>query len=167
MDLSGRWEFSFDRDLNGQLVPTSLAHEVIFIMLDERNFVGRLVFPPDDPSRFTGLLTTTSQGTLFSLRQVNEQSGYQALYIGKLERELRRLGIDRPRFEDYAALFPKLGGVDELLAAVGFGDIATASVATKILDAERSVAAAAEARVAGIFTDLAGPDGDFRLTRIR
>jgi hypothetical protein len=47
MDLSGRWEFSFDRDLNGQLVPTSLSHEVIFIMLDEHNFVGRLVFPPD------------------------------------------------------------------------------------------------------------------------
>ena len=94
-------------------MPTSLAHEVIFIMLDERNFVGRLVFPPDDPSRFTGLLTTTSQGTLFSLRQVNEQSGYQALYIGKLE-----------------------------------------------------PSAAAEARVAGIFTDLAGPDSDFRLKRI-
>ncbi|MBA3548446.1 MAG: hypothetical protein H0T76_18340 [Nannocystis sp.] len=114
MDLSGRWEFSFDRDLNGQLVPTTLAHEVIFIMLDEHNFVGRLVFPPDDPSRFTGRLTTTSQGTLFSLYQVNEQSGYQALYIGKLE-----------------------------------------------------PSSAADARVAGIFSDLAGPDGDFRLKRIR
>ncbi len=111
MDLSGRWEFSFDRDLNGQLVPTTLAHEIIFIMLDEHSFVGRLVFPPDDPSRFTGRLTTTSQGTLLSLYQVNEQSGYQANYIGKLE--------------------------------------------------PNSVA------VAGIFNDLAGPDGDFRLKRIR
>jgi hypothetical protein len=113
MDLSGRWEFSFDRDLNGQLVPTSLAQEVIFIMLDDHNFVGRFVFPADDPSRFTGRLTTTSQGTLFSLYQVNEHTGYQALYIGKLE--------------------PSAG----------------------------------DARVAGIFSDLAGPDGDFRLKRIR
>ena len=113
MDLSGRWEFSFDRTLNGQLVPTSVPHELILIMLDEVNLVGRLVFPADDTSRFTGRLCTTSQGTLFSLHQVNEQSGYQALYIGKLE-----------------------------------------------------PSAAAEARVAGIFTDLAGPDGDFRLKRI-
>jgi hypothetical protein len=109
MDLSGRWEFSFDRTLNGQLVPTSVPHEVIFIMLDERNLVGRLVFPAEDTSRFHGNLHTTSQGTLFSLHQVNEKTGYQALYIGKVE-----------------------------------GD----------------------SRIAGIFTDLAGPDGDFRLRRI-
>jgi len=114
MDLSGRWEFGFDRTLNGQLVPTTLAHELILIMLDEHNFVGRLVFPAGDPSRFTGRLSTTGQGTLFSLHQVNEQTGYQALYIGKLES--------------------------------GPG---------------------ADARVVGIFTDLAGPDGDFRLKRIR
>jgi hypothetical protein len=112
MDLSGRWEFSFDRDLNGQLVPTTLSQEVIFIMLDEQNFVGRLVFPADDPSRFTGRLSTTSQGTLFSLHQLNEQTGYQALFIGKLE-----------------------PGAPE--------------------------------RIGGIFSDLAGPDGDFRLKRIR
>ena len=65
-----------------------------------------------------------------------------------LERELKRLGIDRPKFDDYAALFPKLGGVEELLAAIGFGDVATGSVATKILDAERTAAAAAEAETA-------------------
>ncbi len=109
MDLSGRWEFSFDRTLNGQLVPTSVPHELILIMLDEVNLVGRLVFPADDTSRFTGRLCTTSQGTLFSLHQVNDKTGYQALYIGKVE-----------------------------------GD----------------------SRIAGIFTDLAGPDGDFRLRRI-
>ena len=110
MDLSGRWEFSFDRTLNGQLVPTSVPHEVIFIMLDANNFVGRLVFPADDPSRFTGRLSTTSQGTLFSLYQVNEQTGYQALYIGKVE---------------------------------------------------------GESKLSGIFTDSAGPDGDFRMKKIR
>ena len=109
MDLSGRWEFSFDRTLNGQLVPTSVPYEVIFIMMDAVSFVGRLVFPAEDKSRFTGTLSKTRQGTLFSLHQVNEQSGYQALYIGKVD-----------------------------------GDT----------------------RIAGIFTDLAGPDGDFRLRRI-
>ena len=109
MDLSGSWESSFDRTLNGQLVPTSVPHELILIMLDEVNLVGRLVFPADDTSRFTGRLCTTSQGTLFSLHQVNDKTGYPALYIGKVE-----------------------------------GD----------------------SRIAGIFTDLAGPDGDFRLRRI-
>lgn len=110
MDLSGRWELSFDRNLNGTLVPTTVPHEIILIMIDEATIVGRLVFPAEDRSRFTGKLTTTSQGTLFSLQQVDEQTGYQAHYIGKIE------GDDR---------------------------------------------------VAGIFTDLAGPDGDFRLKRIR
>lgn len=110
MDLSGRWEFSFDRTLNGQLVPTSVPYEVIFIMTNETSLVGRLVFPGEDISRFTGTLTTTSQGTMFSLHQINDKTGYQALYIGKLD-----------------------------------GD----------------------SRIAGIFTDLAGPDGDFRLRRIR
>ena len=110
MDLSGRWEFSFDRTLNGQLVPTSVPYEVIFIMVDTVSFIGRLVFPAEDVSRFVGKLSTTGQGTLLSLHQVNEQTGYQALYIGKID------GDDR---------------------------------------------------IAGIFTDLAGPDGDFRLRRIR
>lgn len=110
MDLSGRWELSFDRTLNGQLIPTSVPYEAIFIMMEADTFVGRLVFPAEDLSRFTGKLSTTSQGTLFSMHQVNEQSGYQALYIGRID-----------------------------------GD----------------------ARIAGIFTDLAGPDGDFRLRRIR
>ena len=110
MDLSGRWEFGFDRSLNGQLVPTSVAYELILITLDETNLVGRLVFPADDTSRFRGTLSTTRQGTLLSLHQVNERTGYQAMYIGKV--------------------------VDE-------------------------------SRIAGIFTDLAGPDGDFRLRRVR
>ena len=110
MDLSGRWEFGFDRNLNGQLVPTSVAYELVLIMLDDTNLVGRLVFPADDPSRFRGSISTTTQGTLLSLHQVNERTGYQAMYIGK------------------------------------------------VVDASR---------IAGIFTDFAGPDGDFRLRRVR
>lgn len=110
MDLSGRWEFGFDRNLNGQLVPTTPAHELILISLDERTFVGRYVFPAGDRSTFKGELSTTSQGTLMLIRQVNEQTGYQALYVGKVE---------------------------------------------------------SEARLTGIFTDSAGPDGDFRMKKLR
>ena len=58
-------------------------------------------------------MTRAASRALFSLYQVNEQTGYQALYIGKLE-----------------------PGADDT-------------------------------RVAGIFSDVAGPDGDFRLKRIR
>lgn len=110
MDLSGRWEFGFDRNLNGQLVPTTPAHELILISLDERTFVGRYVFPAGDTSAFRGELSTTGQGTLMLIRQVNEQTGYQALYIGKVENA---------------------------------------------------------GRMTGIFTDSAGPDGDFRMKKIR
>jgi len=110
MDLSGRWEFAFDRNLNGQLVPTTPAHELILISVDEVNFIGRYVFPAGDKSTFRGELSVTSQGTLMLLRQVNEQTGYQALYIGKVE-----------------------------------GD----------------------SKMAGVFTDSAGPDGDFRMKKIR
>jgi (p)ppGpp synthase/HD superfamily hydrolase len=82
---------------------------------------------------------------------VPQQGREAAIVQGResLERELRRLGIDRPRFEDYVALVPKISSVDDLLAAIGFGDIATTSVATKVLDAERALATAeAEAEAA-------------------
>jgi hypothetical protein len=110
MDLSGRWEFSFDRNLNGQLVPTTPPYELILVMLDESTFVGRFVFPADDPSKFRGELMRSSQGTLMVLRQVHELTGYQAVYVGKVE---------------------------------------------------------SAAKVSGIFTDVAGPDGDFRMKKIR
>ncbi len=110
MDLSGRWEFSFDRTLNGQLSPTTVPLELILIQTDATQVVGRFVFPADDVSRFRGQLTTTPQGTLLCLHQHDEASGYQALYIARVE------------------------------------------------DPDR---------VGGIFTDLAGPEGDFRLKRIR
>ncbi len=92
-----------------------------------------------------------SSGARTKIRQWFRLQGREAAIVQgreSLERELRRLGIDRPKFEDYAALYPNFAGVDELLAAIGFGDLATASVATKILDAERSAVAAAEAEAA-------------------
>lgn len=93
MDLSGRWEFSFDRTLNGQLAPTTVPFELILIMLDEVRFVARFVFPGDDPSRFEGTLYTSERGTLFSLHQRNERTGYHALYVGRVENPETLSGI--------------------------------------------------------------------------
>ncbi|MBZ5714273.1 hypothetical protein [Nannocystis pusilla] len=93
MDLSGRWEFSFDRTLNGQLAPTTVPSELIIIQLDADHFVGRYVFPGDDPSRFEGTLYTSERGTLFSIRQTNERTGYHALYVGKVENATSLSGI--------------------------------------------------------------------------
>jgi len=133
--------------VNGQIVP--LDHK-----LATGDRVEILTHKTQQPSRDwmnPQLGYVASSGARTKIRQWFRLQGREAAVTQgreSLERELRRLGIDRPRFEDYAALFPKLGGVDELLAAVGFGDLATASVATKILDAERAAAAAAEAEAA-------------------
>jgi GTP pyrophosphokinase len=92
-----------------------------------------------------------SSGARQKIRQWFRQQGREAaVQQGResLERELRRLGIDRPRLEDYLPLYPKFTSLDDLLAAVGFGDLATASVATRVLDAERAAAEAAEAAAA-------------------
>lgn len=92
MDLSGRWEFSFDRNLNGQVVPTTPPYELILVALDEGSLVGRFVFPAEDRSKFRGELSTTSQGTLLVLRQVHE-NGYQAVHVGKVESDSRVAGV--------------------------------------------------------------------------
>lgn len=93
MDLSGRWEFSFDRTLNGQLVPNTAPFELILIQLDAARFVGRLVFPADDPSAFEGTLYPSERGTLFSIHQLNPNTGYHALYTGKVETATSLSGI--------------------------------------------------------------------------
>ena len=93
MDLSGRWEFSFDRTLNGQLVPTTVPHELILIQLEATRFVGRFVFPADDPSVFEGTLHGSGRGQLFSIHQVNPSTGYHALYAGKVESAVSLSGI--------------------------------------------------------------------------
>jgi RelA/SpoT family (p)ppGpp synthetase len=53
-----------------------------------------------------------------------------------LERELKRLGIERESYEDIAKLFGRRK-VEDLLAAVGYGDINVHQVSTKILEVER------------------------------
>jgi len=145
--------------VNGQIVP--LDHK-----LATGDRIEILTHKAQQPSRDwlnpqLGYVATSSARQ--KIRQWFRQQGREAaVQQGRdsLERELRRLGIDRPRHEDYVALFPKVGSVDDLLAAIGFGDITTSTVATRILDAERASAAAEAkedaARLAAI--QAAAPD---------
>jgi len=152
--------------VNGAIVPLDAK-------LATGDRVEILTHKKEQPSRDwmnpqLGYVVTTSARQ--KIRQWFRQQGREAaLQQGResLERELKRLGIDRPKFEDYVALFPKVGSVDELLAAIGFGDIATASVALKILDAERAAAAEAEAEAARAAPPPPTPAPDTRKSQPR
>ena len=63
-------------------------------------------------------------------REVNIAQGREVL-----ERELRRLNVNT-RFEDLTTLFG-YKTVDDLLAAVGYGDITAQQIATRVLEAEQ------------------------------
>jgi len=65
-------------------------------------------------------------------RQEREQNIAQGREI--LDRELKRLGLDQQSFEDIARLF-KYSRVEDLLAAIGYGDISPIQIANKIDDA--------------------------------
>jgi GTP pyrophosphokinase len=53
-----------------------------------------------------------------------------------LEKELKRLGIERESYEDIAKLF-RFDKVEDFLAAIGYGDITVHQVSTRILEVER------------------------------
>jgi GTP pyrophosphokinase len=53
-----------------------------------------------------------------------------------LERELKRLGLDQKRYEEIATLL-KFDKVDDLLAAIGYGDINTQQIAARLIEAKR------------------------------
>ncbi len=65
-------------------------------------------------------------------RQEREQNIAQGREL--LDRELRRLGMEDQPFEDIARMF-KYSRVEDLLAAIGYGDISVSQVANKIDDA--------------------------------
>ena len=52
-----------------------------------------------------------------------------------LEKELKRLGIERESYDDIAKLF-RFSKVDDLLAAVGYGDVNVHQISTRILELE-------------------------------
>ncbi len=51
-----------------------------------------------------------------------------------LEKELKRLGLDQKNYEDVAALF-KFDKVEDLLAAIGYGDINAQQIAARLIQA--------------------------------
>ncbi|MFQ5859601.1 MAG: RelA/SpoT family protein [Anaerolineae bacterium] len=53
-----------------------------------------------------------------------------------LEKELRKLGLDKERYEEVAHLF-KYDELDDFLAAIGSGDINSQQITTRILEAEQ------------------------------
>ena len=53
-----------------------------------------------------------------------------------LEKELKRLGLEQKNYEEVAALF-KFDKVEDLLAAIGYGDISAQQIAAKLIEAER------------------------------
>ncbi|MDH4207386.1 MAG: bifunctional (p)ppGpp synthetase/guanosine-3',5'-bis(diphosphate) 3'-pyrophosphohydrolase, partial [Anaerolineae bacterium] len=52
-----------------------------------------------------------------------------------LEKELKRLGIERESYDDIAKLF-RFSKVDDLLAAVGYGDVSVHQISTRVLELE-------------------------------
>ena len=53
-----------------------------------------------------------------------------------LEKELKRLGLDQKNYEEIATLL-KFDKVEDLMAAIGYGDINTQQVAAKLIEAEK------------------------------
>jgi RelA/SpoT family (p)ppGpp synthetase len=80
------------------------------------------------------------------IRQWFRRQDYDKMVIqGRevLERELKRLGLEKMSHDQVAELF-NLDKTEDLLAQIGFGDINTQHIATKILEMERSQAEIAE-----------------------
>ncbi|MCY1004930.1 bifunctional (p)ppGpp synthetase/guanosine-3',5'-bis(diphosphate) 3'-pyrophosphohydrolase [Nannocystis pusilla] len=129
--------------VNGQIVP--LDHK-----LQTGDRVEILTQKTPQPSRDwlspqLGYVITSS--ARHKIRQWFRQQGREAAIVQgreSLERELKRVGIERPRHDEYVKLFANHNTPEELFSAIGFGDIATQAVAAKILDAERAQQEAAK-----------------------
>ena len=53
-----------------------------------------------------------------------------------LEKELKRLGLDQKNYDEVAALF-KFDKVEDLLAAIGYGDVNVQQIAARLVEAEK------------------------------
>jgi GTP pyrophosphokinase len=63
----------------------------------------------------------------------------QSIAMGRdtVERELKRLGLDPKHLDVLSSLYPQYGGVEDVLAAIGFGDISSQSVGARLWELER------------------------------
>lgn len=83
-----------------------------------------------------------TSGAKQKIRQFfRQQERDQAILQGRevIEREFKRLGIEGRKPEEVMELYPKFSDPSEFLAALGFGDISSQSVAARLLELERPV----------------------------
>ncbi|HGG57799.1 MAG TPA: bifunctional (p)ppGpp synthetase/guanosine-3',5'-bis(diphosphate) 3'-pyrophosphohydrolase, partial [Nannocystis exedens] len=124
--------------VNGSIVP--LDHK-----LHTGDRIEILTHKTEQPSRDwlspqSGYVKSPS--TRQKIRQWFRQQGREAAVAqGRelLERELRRVGLEKWRPEEIAELF-ELRSAEDMLAAIGFGDTTSQTYAMKILDLERDQA---------------------------
>jgi len=128
--------------VNGQIVP--LDYE---LQIGDR--IEILTAKSGGPSRdwlnpHLGQVRTA--GAKQKIRQYfRQQERGQSIQQGKetVERELKRLGLEAKRVDDLLPLYPRFANLDDLYAAIGFGEISGHAVASKLLELEHAAAAAA------------------------
>jgi GTP pyrophosphokinase len=121
--------------VNGRIVPLNYQ-------LADGDQVQILTAKKGGPSRdwlnpHLGYVHTTRAGQKirqFFRRQERDENVARGRSL--LEKELKRLGIERESYEDIAKAF-RFKKLEDFLAAIGYGDITVHQVSTRILEAEK------------------------------
>jgi GTP pyrophosphokinase len=83
---------------------------------------------------------TQTSGARQKIRQFfRQQKRETSIAQGRdlVERELKRVGLDAARLDALTTAYPQYATLDDVLAALGFGDISVQSVAARLLELER------------------------------
>ena len=121
--------------VNGKLVPLDYKLQVgdrVEVLTSKRGGPSRDWLNPN-----LGYVKT--RRALSKIRQwFRKQDREKMIALGKevLERELKRLGVEKSSHEQIAALFG-IEKTDEFLAQIGFGDIHPQNIATRVLENDR------------------------------
>jgi GTP pyrophosphokinase len=121
--------------VNGKLVPLDYKLQVgdrVEVLTSKRGGPSRDWLNPN-----LGYVKT--RRALSKIRQwFRKQDREKMIVLGKevLERELKRLGVEKSSHDQIAALFG-IEKTDEFLAQIGFGDIHPQNIATRVLENDR------------------------------
>ena len=132
--------------VNGKLVP-------LYYTLQVGDRVEILTAKRGGPSRDwlnPNLGYVKTKRAISKIRQwFRKQDREKMIALGRelLERELKRLGLEKMSHEQVAALFG-IDETDDFLAQIGFGDIHTQQIATKVLEMDRGELATEQALLA-------------------
>ncbi len=123
--------------VNGQIVPLHTA-------LENGDRVEILTKKEPAPSRdwlnpHAGYLQSSTARSKVRA-WFRKQGRDDAIVVGRelLERECKRLRVDKPGLTEVLELHPQYKGEEDLLAAIGFGDVGAHTVAGQLLEAERA-----------------------------